>query len=67
MLVFLWEYKEPRKSSLGEVIIVAQSAKIQFQFRKLQDYGLIHKHTKTHWFNLIPHGEDTKERGAFLL
>lgn len=44
MLVSLWEYRDLRKSSPGEVIIVARSVKIQFQSRKLQGYGHNHKH-----------------------
>lgn len=48
MLASLREYRDLRKSSLGEVIIVAGSVKIQFQSRKLQGYGHNHKLTEKH-------------------
>lgn len=65
MLASLWEYRDLRKSSLGEVIIVARSVKIQFQSRKLQGYGHNHKHTEKHTSSTLFHIEKIQERGAF--
>ena len=65
MLASLWEYRDLRKDSLREVIIVASSVKILFQSSKLQGYGHNHKHTEKHTGSTLFHKQKIQERGAF--
>lgn len=62
MLASLREYRDLRKGSLGEVIIVASSVKILFQARKLQGCGHNHKHTEKHTGSTLFHTEKIQER-----
>lgn len=59
--------RDLRKSSLGEVIIVAGSVKIQFQSRKLQGYGHNHKLTENTLVQLYSTWRRHKREGLFAL
>lgn len=65
MLASLRECIAVRKSSLGEVIIVAGSVKIQFQSRKQQDYGHNHIYTEKHTSSTLFHMEKIQNRKTF--